>query len=134
SFGPALVVLLVAGVPLAALNVAAGPMILKSTPRALVGRISSVLDPIIMLATILGSAVAGYLDSTLLHGFTFDTYGLHFGPVDTIFTVAGILAIISGLYVMLALRGVRLHEEPPEAAATGRAQEPPVAAYASTGV
>jgi MFS family permease len=140
SFGPALAVLLVAGVPLAALNVAAGPMILRSTPRSLVGRISSVLDPMIMLATILGSAVAGYLDSTLLHGFSVAVSGLHFGPVDTIFTAAGILAVVSGLYVMLALRGVRLREgdsrdpaeRPPEAVATDSSQATaPAAQYTS---
>ena len=41
----------------------------------------------IMLAMILGSAVAGYLDSSLLRGFSVDVYGLRFGPVDTIFPV-----------------------------------------------
>lgn len=114
SFWPAFALILVAGVPLAALNVATGPLILRSTPRSLVGRIASVIDPMIMLATILGSALAGYLDSTVLRGFSADVYGLHFGPVDTIFGVAGILAIVGGLYVMLALRGVRLRQEQPE--------------------
>lgn len=134
SFGPAFAVILVAGIPLAALNVAAGPMVLRSTPRSLVGRISSVLDPMIMLATILGSAVAGYLDSSLLRGFSVDVYGLHFGPVDTIFSVAGILAIVGGLYVMLALRGARLGEEQPESAVTDSDQETPAQEYVTANV
>lgn len=113
SFWPAFALILVAGIPLAALNVATGPLILRSTPRTMVGRVSSVIDPMIMLATIVGGALAGYLDSTVLRGFSVEVYGQHFGPVDTIFGVAGILAIVGGLYVMLALRGVRLQMEQP---------------------
>lgn len=111
SFAPAVAVIVVAGMPLAALNVVAGPILLRSTPRSLVGRVSSVLDPMIMLASIAGSVAAGYLDSTLLRGFSLDISGQHIGPVDAIFTIAGILTIVGGLYVMLALRGVRLSKE-----------------------
>jgi hypothetical protein len=47
------------------------------------------------------------------------------GPIDTIFTGTGILAILGGLFAMVSLRSVRLakeSEEPPEprqAAAAG---------------
>ena len=96
----------------------------------------------IMLATILGAVVAGYLDSTVLAGFSANVYGLHFGPVDIIFSVAGMLAIVSGLYVMLALRGVRLREgdagDPaggnPRQTGRRRRQETHVPEYASAKV
>jgi MFS family permease len=135
SFGPALAVILVAGIPLAALNVAAGPILLRSTPRSLVGRVSSALDPMIMVASIGGGIVAGYLDSTLLRGFSAELFGQRFGPVDTIFGVAGVLTVVGGIYVMLALRGVRLAS--PERAETAAAgglvdsdQVPPGTEYA----
>lgn len=40
-----------------------------------------------------------------------------FGPLDTVFTVAGILVIGAGMYAMFALRDVSLAKEQPVIAA-----------------
>jgi hypothetical protein len=53
-------------------------------------------------------ALAGTLDSTLLRGFHAGFLGIQFGPVDTIFTAAGVLILASGLYAMGNMRGLSL--------------------------
>jgi MFS family permease len=104
SLAPAIVLLFVLGIPAAAINVAMGPILLNSTPKELVGRVTSVFNPAVSLASILSIAVAGYLDSTILNGFHASLLGLTFGPVDTIFTGAGMLGLAGGLYAMGSMR------------------------------
>lgn len=103
----------VAGVFQAALNVAVGPLLLQSAPREMVGRVSSILNPIVMLATLVGAAVAGYLDSTLLRGFSATILSVRFGPVDSILTAAGVIALMGALFALVGLRGARLQTQPP---------------------
>ena len=43
---------------------------------------------------------------------------MSFGPLDTVFTLAGILVIGAGIYAMLALRGVALSKGQPIITAT----------------
>ena len=105
SFGTAAVALFFTGVPLAALDVVGGPLLLRETPERLVGRVASLITPISTVATLAGAALAGYLDSSVLSGFTARLGGMTFGPVDTIFCVAGALILVSGVYAMLGLRG-----------------------------
>jgi MFS family permease len=104
SFVPALVILFLIGAPLAATSVASGPLLLHETPARLIGRVESLMQPVITLATLAGSALAGYLASDALSGFSAHVFGLAFGPVDTIYLAAGALVLLSGLY---ALRGLR---------------------------
>ncbi|HEU5440619.1 MAG TPA: MFS transporter [Ktedonobacterales bacterium] len=108
---PAIALLFVFGICNAGVNVAAGPLVLHATPRAFVGRVSAVLNPLGALASVLSMALAGVLDSTLLSGFHARLLGLDFGPVDTIFSAAGLLAVLGGAYAMVRLRGVRLAGE-----------------------
>lgn len=103
----AIAVIGVAGVPQAALNVAAGPLLLQSAPREMVGRVSSILNPAITIATLTGAALGGYLASEVLRDFSATIFGVHFGTVDTIFTGAGALALAGALFAMFALWGVR---------------------------
>jgi hypothetical protein len=98
SFLPAFVLLVLAGVPIAALNVTVQPLILLATPQRLIGRVTAVLGPAISLASMLSMAAAGYLDSTLLRHFHARLFGVHLGPVDTIFSAGGLLALAGGLY------------------------------------
>ena len=86
---------------LAALSVASGPLILRVTPRQFVGRVSSLLTPLMALASLLSAAVAGYLDSVVLRGFHATIAGVAVGPVDTIFTAAGVLVFAAGLYAWI---------------------------------
>jgi MFS family permease len=111
SLVPALVVLFLIGLVTTAVDVAAGPLVLNVTPRELVGRVAALLNPALTLVTMLSIAVAGYLYSTVLQSFHATLVGITFGPIDTIFTVTGILVVVGGLYAMVNLRGVTLNTE-----------------------
>jgi len=106
GFGPALLVLFLVGVPNGALNVVINPLLLQVTPRAFVGRVSAVLMTAISVASLLSIVVSGVLDSTVLHGFHARLLGVNVGPIDTIFSAAGLLGVAGGLYAFLNLRHV----------------------------
>jgi MFS family permease len=103
DFRVAAVLIGVVGIFQAALNVAVGPLLLQSTPRELIGRVSSILNPAIMTATLVGAGLAGYLDSTVLRGFSTTILGFHLGPVDTLFTSAGVIGVVGALFAMFFL-------------------------------
>jgi len=104
SFGPALFVLFLVGVPSGTLNVVINPLLLQVTPRAFVGRVSAMLMPVIGVASLLSIVVSGALDSTVLHRFHARVFGVPVGPIDTIFSAAGLLSVVGGLYAFLTLR------------------------------
>ncbi len=112
----AIAIIGLAGIPQAALNVAVGPLLLQSTPREMVGRVSSILNPTITISTLVGAALGGYLDSTTLRGFSATLLGIHFGPVDTIFTCAGLIALVGALFAAFGLRGVKPQTRRPQPA------------------
>jgi MFS family permease len=116
SFVPAAVLLALLGIPLASLEVAGGPLVLRTAPRELVGRVTSLLNPIVILAGLVGTALAGYLDGAVLRGFHFTTLGVTIGPVDTIYTAAGVLVLAGGLYAWVGLRGNAKRRSSPEEA------------------
>ncbi len=111
SFGPALPTLALFGLANAAVNVCIGPMVLGATPRAYVGRVSALLMPAISLASLLSIGIAGLLVSTVLRRFHATVLGVTFGPIDTVFTVTGLLTLAGGLYAMISLRGVALGDD-----------------------
>jgi uncharacterized membrane protein len=82
-----------------------GPLLLRATPRDLLGRVNSVITLALNAGILIGAALAGYLDSVTLHGLHLAIAGTIFGPVDTIYTFAGLLFIASALVVMAGLRG-----------------------------
>jgi len=102
--GPALAVSFLIGIPNGTLNVVVDPLLLRLAPRAFVGRASAVLLPAMSLAALVSIALAGLLDSTVLRGFHARLLGLTLGPIDTIFTAAGLLCLAGGLYAMVNLR------------------------------
>jgi MFS family permease len=107
SFWPAVIALFVTGIPMAALNVAIMPMILRTTPREMLGRVSSVLMPVVNVATLGSIVLAGWLAGTVMAHFKAHALGLTFGPIDTIFLAAGILGLVSGVIAMVGLRGAQ---------------------------
>jgi MFS family permease len=109
SFAPAAALLFICGAPMAALQVSAGTLIMQVTPKEMIARISSMMDPATLLAMLVGSALAGYLDGVVLRHFHTQLFGLSFGPVDTIFTGAAVLVMLGGL---AAARGFRTHDTP----------------------
>jgi MFS family permease len=104
EFWPAVVLIFILGLPNGAINVVTGPLILRVTPREMVGRVTSLLDPVIMIAAIAGTALAGYLDAVILRGFHAEALGMTFGPVDTIFMGAGALVFLGGVLALARLR------------------------------
>jgi MFS family permease len=104
SFWPAVALLCVVGMPVAGLNVAVMPLVLQSTPRDFIGRVTSVLQPAVSLASLTSIVLAGILVSTVLQDFHLHVAGITFGPVDTIFTAGGILCLAGGIYAMSSFR------------------------------
>lgn len=107
-----LVVLFCVGIPITALNASIFPLLLHVTPREFLGRVSSVFNPVQSLVSMLSVALAGWLASTILNNFHQRVLGLAFGPIDTIFAVAGLLFLLGGFYALVSLRGVNLDTKP----------------------
>jgi predicted MFS family arabinose efflux permease len=108
SLPPALVLLFLIGLPVSAFNATIMPVLLLVTPRSFIGRAMAVIGPAMSLAFTISLALAGLLASTALRGFHTTFLGVTFGPIDTIFTMTGLLVVASGVYAMLALQGVAL--------------------------
>ncbi|HLW00709.1 MAG TPA: MFS transporter [Ktedonobacterales bacterium] len=103
SFGPALIVIFLGGLFLAMVNVPAGPLLLRVTPRSYIGRVTATLNPTSALMQVLGTTFAGFLASNILSDFHAQALGMTFGPIDTIFTGSAMLAVIGAIYALLRL-------------------------------
>lgn len=106
AFGPALALFALIGLCITGVNVTVGPLLLRATPRDLLGRVNSVLTLALNFGILLGTALAGYLDSAALHSLHLAIAGTLFGPVDTVYVFAGLLFIASAFVVKAGLRGV----------------------------
>ena len=121
---PAGIALLFAfAIPLTMLNTAMSPLLLAAAKAEYRGRVVAVFYPVTQLASLLAAALAGWLAGSLLRGFTVTIAGLHFGPVDTIFTASGIIIVFSGLFARIAL---------PDTAAAAKTKPPTTADTATT--
>ena len=103
SFSLALGAAFLFGVSATAIIVTAGPLALHATSREFVGRVTAVINPLGKLAALLSVIVAGILVSAALRGFHVVLLGITFGPVDTVFSGMGLLAIVGGLYARASL-------------------------------
>jgi hypothetical protein len=65
----------------------------------------AVFNPLTQLASMLSVVVAGWLAGSALLGFHADIAGVHFGPIDTIYTGAGILIAAAAICGSVALPG-----------------------------
>ena len=100
----AIAVIAVLGLPVGAVNVVIGPMLLAVTPQRLLGRVVTVIGPVQQLASLITMALAGFLASTVLRGLDIHVAGVHFGRIDTIFAVGGVFMISGGLWAAARLR------------------------------
>lgn len=103
TYIPGLVAFFLLGAFNAGINVTVGPLLLKVTPREFVGRVASVLTPAITLASLLSAALAGYLISNPLHNLHAIFLNMSFGPLDTVFTIEGLLVVCAGIHALIAL-------------------------------
>jgi MFS family permease len=111
-FLPALALLFIMGIPSALFNVSSGALIYHATPGDMLGRTTAVRNSLVSISGVAGAALAGYLDSTLLHTIHISIGGMVFGSVDTIFMVTGLLTLLGGLYAMLHLQRPVATERP----------------------
>ncbi|MFC1401207.1 MULTISPECIES: MFS transporter [Streptacidiphilus] len=102
-FWSGLVLLTACSIPVAMVNTALGPLLLQATPQEYLGRTMAVFNPVNQLASTFSVIAAGWLASTLLQDFHADLGGLHVGPVDTVFSVSGLLIVLAAGYAFLAL-------------------------------
>lgn len=122
SYEVALGIFLVAGALNSGLNVAAGPMMMRETPNDMMGRVMSIFQPIMNLAILVSTAAVGYLAGVALHGFHAQWLGMSFAAVDTIYLGGGVLMALSGVVLLLGLRGVdRRYRREDQAAAAADA-------------
>jgi MFS family permease len=103
SLIPALGVYVLFGVVNSGANVALMPLLLGATPRALTGRVNAIFFAAISIVSLASSALAGYLDSTLLHDVHLTVLGIRFGPIDILLTAAGFCVCLGGAYAALKL-------------------------------
>jgi len=112
SLSLALIAAFLFGVSATAVIVTAGPLALDSTSREFVGRVTAVINPLGRLAALVSVALAGSLVSTVLRGFHASVLGIAFGPVDTVFTGMGLLAVAGGIYARVSLREIMARPMP----------------------
>jgi Na+/melibiose symporter-like transporter len=103
AFGAAVAILLLLGLTVTLLNTAFTPLLLKAVSARYLGRVFAVMMPVNTLSQMLSMAAAGWLASSVLGQLHGTVLGVHIGPIDTIWSVAGLLMIAAGGYGMLAL-------------------------------
>jgi MFS family permease len=103
SLVPALILCFLIGIFVATVNVPVGPLLLRVTPRAFIGRVVATINPTSAIMQVLGTIFAGFLASNILLGFHAQALGMTFGPIDTIFTGSAALALIGAIYAALRL-------------------------------
>lgn len=84
-------------------NTVFGPAIMKATPKAYLGRVVQVFNPVTSISSMFSLAVSGWLASTVLLNYHGAFAGVHMGPIDLIFTVGAALITIGGLYGAFSL-------------------------------
>jgi MFS family permease len=115
---PALVIMACTGLFAGAVNVAISAIMLEVTPQQMLGRVVSVVNPLVQLASIVSMGGFGFLAGTVLAGLHARVAGLTFGPYDTIFGACGLIIVASGL---LVIRPLRVTEPSSTVAAVGEA-------------
>jgi Na+/melibiose symporter-like transporter len=100
----ALAFLTAGGVALGAVNAAIPPLMLGAVPQHMIGRVEAVMNPLMSIAAISSMGAAGILTSTALRGFRATVAGIGFGPYDTVFAIAGLLFMASGIASIAPLR------------------------------
>ncbi len=85
----AIIVTLIMTIPQGGIDVGAGPLIINSTPQAMMGRVMAVFETCMFGVSLLSAALAGYLGQIL--------------PVSLIFALGGILIMLGGLFGWFAI-------------------------------
>ncbi len=108
AFPPALVLTVIIGTIVPSLSIAISPILMRETPRHLLGRIGATLNPIITGSTLVGALLGGVLYGAMRDNFEDRILGVHVGPIDTIYVVIGVMTLIAATYSARNLRAPRL--------------------------
>lgn len=100
---PALLLILLFGLFLSIINSTVNTLLLHLTPQILVGRIMAIFIPLETLTSIVSTALVGLLVSEAFHR-PIAVLGISLGRIDTIYTAAGLLFVLGGLYALSKLR------------------------------
>ncbi len=101
---PAMLLLFVMAIPLGALNTAVMPLFMRSVPEEMLGRATVVLQIFPTVASLIAMGATGWLASTVLRDLDVQALGTHFGPIDAVFTAAGVLFVATALLVWRPIR------------------------------
>jgi hypothetical protein len=77
---------------------------MDAVPKDALGRVISLRNPLIQLASVLSMALSATLTSTVLLHFHPTVLGVRLGPIDTVFGLAALLMIATGLLALRTLR------------------------------
>ncbi|MDE9367020.1 MFS transporter [Luteipulveratus sp. YIM 133132] len=129
SFAPAVVLFFLLAMPLGAANTVLMPMVMRSIPSELLGRATVVITVFPTVASLTSMAITSWVVSTAMRDLDVTVGGLHFGPIDTVFTISGLLMIGTGLLVWrpvtTASRLTADEVAQAEASSSGARREPP---------
>ncbi|GLV55540.1 hypothetical protein KDH_23840 [Dictyobacter sp. S3.2.2.5] len=124
----AFVVLFFTGMSQATFYISFGPLLLKVTPRKLIGRANAIIGQLSTFSGMISIGLASLLVTSPLHNKHLAVLGTTLGPIDTIFLIVGVLALTSGLQAMVTLNDYKLIEpkaaESEVAAAEANVEEP----------
>lgn len=104
SVYPAVAASIAMGLSMGTLNAAIFPVFVNHVPRELLGRVGAVLTPANRIGSIVSMVLAAVLVSTVLYGLDGTVAGVHFGRIDVVFGVGGLITMTSGLYFWYATR------------------------------
>lgn len=103
SIWAAIPVIFLSALPIAVVNAALEPLVIQVTPREMLGRVVSVFMPINTVVMLGSTTLIGWLMSTVMLHFHADVAGLHMGPIDTMFSITGLMFVIAAVYAFFAL-------------------------------
>jgi MFS family permease len=99
ALSDALALYFLVAVPIAALNTTFVPLFMRHVPEHLLGRTSVALQIFPTIADLLAVSAAGWLVSSVLRGLDVHVLGTTFGPVDSMFALAGALFVVTAVAV-----------------------------------
>lgn len=101
---PGLVCAFLVGVPNGSLTVALMPLVLRVTPKDMVGRVMTVIEPAMTVAQVVSIAIFGTLASTVFANFHVNLLGQPFDAYDALILLAGLLCLLAGAITYASLR------------------------------
>ena len=120
----AFVVLFFYGMSEAVFAVAFGPILFRSTPRGMLGRVNSVLAQLITIVSLVSLSFIPFLVAVPLHDKYLQLFGMLLGPIDVLFMAVAVLMITSALYLRLTLNHYAPELRRPIQQGEGQKQQP----------